>query len=253
MTATDTLVRAAKRLLEDARSARLILRLSGGLACWYRCYGGRQLSARSGRTYNDIDFVAHYHQKREIARLLRIHGYEENAVTATVPGARRTIFRNRRTNIGGDVFYDILPFNHTIDLRSRLDGDEDTIPLADLLLQKMQIVTLAEKDVIDVQMLLLDHDFRDDDKGINIGRIGELCGSNWGFYRTVQLNVEAMASITAASAYLEGVERARIAFQLTRLNDCIEEARKSLQWRVRSLVGDRIRWYATVDEHRHVP
>jgi hypothetical protein len=47
---------------------------------------------------------------------------------------------------------------HTIDLRDRFELDDATLPLADLLLTKLQIVQLNEKDVLDILALLADHE-----------------------------------------------------------------------------------------------
>lgn len=248
MSETSAMMAAADRLLDAADSTGLILRLCGGLACWYRCDSARGVAERFGRKYRDIDFVGYYRQKSQIITLLRSHGYQEDAITATVPGLRRTIFRNDRAGLRGDVFYDSLTFCHMIDLRQRLERTYRTLSLADLLLQKLQIVELTAKDVVDTQMLLLAFEFSPDDEGINRTRVAEVCGANWGFYHTVQLNVERLTGATSAASYLDQAERDRVCGQLEFLSNWLENARKSLPWRVRSLLGDRVRWYATVDE-----
>jgi hypothetical protein len=240
----------ADLLLDQAQSSGIVLRLCGGLGCWYRSQDGRRLAAHSGRIYGDIDFAAYYPQRRDLLELLATHGCEEDAVSATVPGLRRTIFRRKMSSIKGDIFYDVLSFCHSIDLRGRLELNDRTIPLADLLLQKLQIISLTEKDVLDVQMLLLDHNFTShDNEGINAKRIAQVCSADWGFFRTLGLNLQRIAVITSDSSHLDSARRQRIIDQLEGLRQCVEGAPKSLGWRLRSVIGDRIRWYDTVDEH----
>jgi len=197
-----------------------------------------------------MDFAACYPQRREIINLFQRHGFREDAASATVPGLRRTILDSNADGVRGDIFYDVLSFCHSLDLRGRLELHDRTIALADLMLQKMQILGLTEKDAIDVQMLLLDHDLGPDDHvGISKARIAQVCGSDWGFFRTFSLNIERIEAITASSPYLNVAQRERIASQLARLRQCVGEMPKSLGWRLRSLIGDRLRWYETVDEH----
>jgi len=56
-----------------------------------------------------------------------------------------------------DIFYEKLDFCHVIYWKDRLDVDHPSIPLAEMLLEKMQIVQINEKDIIDTIMLLLEH------------------------------------------------------------------------------------------------
>ena len=74
-----------------------------------------------------------------------------------------------------DVFVSSFRMCHEIPLEKRLSVDEDTVPLAELLLTKLQIIELNEKDVRDTVALLLEHDVTDDDAGVNAGHIAELC------------------------------------------------------------------------------
>lgn len=238
---------AVDSLLDGAESRGIILRLCGGLACLYHSESGRVLAKAAGREYNDIDFAAYYRDRQVILRLLESLGYREKPASATVPGIRRTIFYGHATK--GDVFYDKLIFSHTIDLRGRLERDSPTIPVADLLLQKLQIVRLAAKDIVDVQILVLDHDLGNTDGNcINAMRIAEVCRTDWGFFHTVTINLKVIGEATLTSPHLDTPHRMRVADRLSRLEKLINEAPKSLRWSVRSLFGERIRWYETVDD-----
>ena len=65
------------------------------------------------------------------------------------------------------------------------------MPLAELVLTKLQIVELNEKDVRDTALLSDGHAVScHDDETINGERIAELCGGDWGPWRTITHNLE---------------------------------------------------------------
>jgi hypothetical protein len=57
-----------------------------------------------------------------------------------------------------DVFVERLNFCHTIELAGRLSAHPVTIPIEELLLQKVQIVEMTTTDLIDAGVLLATHD-----------------------------------------------------------------------------------------------
>jgi hypothetical protein len=146
------------------------------------------------------------------------------------------------------VFYDTIDFCHPIELRGRLENSYPTIPLADLVLHKTQIVELAPKDVIDLQMVLHEFDFSSSDKdAISIPRIAVLCGSNWGLYHTTGISIDKSTAATHSATYLNANQKTRILGQLAQFQQILEDAPKSLRWRARAFIGERVRWYETVD------
>jgi len=77
----------------------------------------------------------------------------------------------------------------------RLEIDYPTISLADLLLEKMQIVKLNEKDILDTIVMLREHDVGEGDKEtINSDRVSGLLSDDWGFYYTVTTNLGKIKS-----------------------------------------------------------
>ncbi len=64
-----------------------------------------------------------------------------------IGGGYRYIFENPRKQKHIDVFFDQLEMCHTVLFKDRLDIDSCTISLADLLLEKMQIVEISRKDL----------------------------------------------------------------------------------------------------------
>ena len=92
-----------------------------------------------------------------------------------------------------DVFVGTFEMCHELPLDTRLELETQTLPLAELVLTKLQIVKLNQKDSYDLYSLLLTHEVANhDDEAINVAWIGELCGRDWGLYRTVQINLERL-------------------------------------------------------------
>ncbi len=126
--------------------------------------------------------------------------------------------------------------------------DERTLPLADLLLTKLQIVSLNAKDRLDAYAILHEHALGPADaERIDEARIAELCAREWGLYRTLQLNVERLlAGLPESGLDAEG-QRA-VAERVEGIAAAVEQAPKSMKWKARARVGDRVRWYEEPDE-----
>ena len=159
-------VEEAGRLIDRASSLGLALRAVGGVAVWMRAPSIRE--ADPPRVFHDIDLVAWKRASRELASLLEAEGYEPHRRFNTLAGDRLLFFdepNERRI----DVFLDRLEMCHTLDFADRLTQDPGTLTLADLLLSKLQIVRLTDRDVADVAALLADHAIIDDGSGIELG------------------------------------------------------------------------------------
>jgi predicted AlkP superfamily phosphohydrolase/phosphomutase len=139
---------------------------------------------------------------------------------------------------------------HTVDFRRRLELDELTAPLADLLLTKMQIVKIGEKDAKDTITLLLDHPLNDSDsKAINYAYISRTLANDWGFYYTVITNLKKLRE-DFKYLYQEVLPKESteaLHSQITKLLDAIEAEPKSFNWKMRARIGPRKKWYQDVD------
>jgi hypothetical protein len=127
--------------------------------------------------------------------------------------------------------------------------DSPTIPLAELLMEKMQIVQINEKDVIDTIMLLLEHPLGSNDKEtINIKRIATLCANDWGLWRTTTMNLEKVRNLAPTYPQLNDENKAKVEAQAREAVEWLDKEPKSTGWKLRSRVGDRVKWYKEVDE-----
>ena len=240
-----------RRLVEAGRAAEVSLRLLGSLAFHMHCpqYGG--LQAKMGRAYTDIDFAGYGRQARPVRELLIRLGYVEEAEVFITTEGGRAIFENPASGLHVDVFYDKLDFCHVIQWNGRLEVDSPTIPLAELLLEKMQIVKINEKDVIDTVMLLLEHPLGPgDQETINLPLIARLCADDWGLWRTSTMNLDKVRQLAQTYAALSSEEKAKVAAQVETALAALQSAPKSIRWQARDKIGDRLKWYKDVDEVR---
>jgi len=238
-----------KRIIKASDDTGVILRVIGSLAFQMHCSEYGYLQAAMGRAYTDIDFAAYRGQTKEIKALMAGLGYTENREVFIVSEGERSIFDRAEVGLHVDVFYDKLDFCHTILWEGRLEIDSPSIPLAEMLLEKMQIVQINEKDIIDTIMLLLEHPFgAGDTETINIDRISKICGSDWGFWRTVSMNLDKVRQLAQGYEQLSKEQKKHVTSQVNLALDKMEKEPKSLAWKLRSRVGDRVRWYKEVDE-----
>ena len=238
-----------KRVLNASNEAGIIMRVIGSLAFQIHCPKYGYLQAAMGRAYTDIDFAAYSRQTKEIQVLMAGLGYRENREIFIVSSGERAIFEQPDMGIHIDVFYEKLSFSHVISWSNRLEVDNPSIPLAEMLLEKMQIVMINEKDVIDTIMLLLEHPLGNkDSETINIKRVAELCASDWGLWRTTTMNLDKVRQLAQGYAQLTAEQKEKVASQVKSALEQMEREPKTLAWRLRARVGDRVKWYKDVDE-----
>jgi hypothetical protein len=234
-------VEEGRRVTEAAGRENVPLRLLGGVAVRLRA---SVLPASLEREYKDLDFATTRKAVGDAQKLLRDLGYEPHTAFNTMNAKERLLFFDDAHGRQVDVFVGSFRMCHEIPLEGRLAVHEDTVPLAELLLTKLQIIELNEKDVRDAVALFHGHDVTDDDAGICAPKVAALCAADWGLWRTITKNLDAVR--THLDDYV--VDRDRVSGRLARLQDRIEAEEKSRGWRLRSKVGDRKRWYELPEE-----
>jgi hypothetical protein len=246
------LEREVDRVIGAAAAAGATVRVLGSIGVALHCPDARALLPSFERTYADIDFAAYGRQARDVAAAIAGLGYREDREVWITSEGRRAIFDHPTApSVHLDVFYDALEFCHRIPLAGRLEVDAPTIPLAELLLSKLQIVKLNEKDAVDAILLLLDHDLGVGDADvIDAGRVANLCSAEWGLWRTLTMNLEKVRSFASSYPQLSDAQRRRADDGATGLKRAIDEVPKPLAWRMRDRIGDRRQWWTDVDEVR---
>lgn len=241
----------AQRLTAAAANAHLGMRLMGGLAIWLVAPSARV--APFARDYADLDFAVRKRDGRGVTPFLEREGYLPERMFNSIHGAQRMNFAHRDGAWTIDVVIDELRMSHLIDLRGRLEPGPPTLDLADLLLTKLQVWEINEKDLGDLTCLLADRPLSEtgtgDGEAIDVRRVLVLTGADWGLCHTVERNLGKVADFARerkpSGAPFDPVVQAEA------LLAGISAGRKSVAWHLRSRIGERMRWYETPEEVRH--
>lgn len=230
-------------LVEAAAREGVVLRLIGALGVRIACPRSHCLLDALGRRTGDVDLAGLAKQWTPIVELFERHRYDFDERRALTHGSGRLIFVHE-TGFRVDVFLDRLRMCHEIDMRRALrEHDGLALPPADLALQKLQIVELTRKDVIDLIVLLREHDLVGDE------RIARTLAADWGFYYTATQNLEHLRNESLAEfSELAESDRELVRERVEGLLRRIEEEPKTLRWKARAAVGPRARWYKEVGQ-----
>jgi hypothetical protein len=240
-------IQAGPVLVREAGNLGLPLRLFGGVAIWLR--SSERTRAALGRTYGDVDLVAHRRGSRALRDLLEASGYEPERTFNAAHGASRLLYHAADHSFHLDVFLDRFSMSHELDFEPRLELEPLTLPAADLLLSKLQVAEINRKDLTDAAMLLLDHELGEHDRGgqLNASHVSGVCAEDWGLFTTVADNLDALAAVEPELA-LDEAQRGRLRARVAVLRERIEQAPKSRSWKLRARVGRRKRWYELPEE-----
>jgi hypothetical protein len=267
----------AMTIIDAGRSQGVHLRLTGGLAVRRYCTD----LAFMDREFSDIDLVGLSSQSKRLHRMLAGLGYEQNRyVTQSTGGAQlqylkraqllewraRTAEKSPATQRLAlappatpafdhvDIFMDVMRMDHDVDVRARLHIDEYAISPVDILITKLQIGEVSEKDVHDVIALLKDVPLgeRDDDATIDLPHLAWVCARDWGIYYDVTANLGVV--LGRLDGYgLSEEERARVYARIASIQEAVEDEKKSVRWRMRARVGERVPWRREVEEREGSP
>jgi hypothetical protein len=233
------------RIAQAAEVAGLELRVAGGVAVALRCTSAS--APPLSRAYKDVDVAGRAADRVRITVLLTEAGYLADEQFNALNGARRLLFYDVANQRRLDVFLDRVELCHTIDLRPRLPIPGATLPPADLLLMKLQVVETNDKDFVDMAALLVDQPFAGHDDGaINVDYLCGMAAHDWGLWRTMTMVAQRLEthSATLGNEAIAATVQEKVSELLERL----DSTPKSRGWRLRSRVGDRVRWYELPDD-----
>ncbi len=238
----------ALRVVQTAQQQGITLRLLGGLAV--RLHSPSATHRSLTRPYPDIDFATLNKQAGKIGKLFADLGYTPNKNFNLFNGDVRLLFYDDEHRRQVDIFVAQFVMCHKIPITERMALDSPTIPLAELLLTKLQIFEMNEKDIRDVCALLLDHPIGESDaETINVNHIMQLTSDDWGLWKT------SILSIAKVKRYLETVEMAKAEHDTLRarlggLEAAMQSSPKSMRWKMRDRVGEKVKWYELPEEVR---
>jgi hypothetical protein len=244
----------AIRLAQGAADASLGLKLLGGLAVRVIC---PDLPPRL-RAGQDIDFACLSRGRKDVAAYLERSGCVPDRRFNNLNGDRQMYF-NAPSGRPIDVMVDRLSMCHVLDFRSSFTAWPLTLDAMDILLSKLQIIELNAKDARDIIQLLSGVAVArqqamasDGAATLDTDRFAKLLGADWGWWRTVTGNLERLPTLVADNPALvpPGAPYDPLA-QAAQLLELARSAPKSMKWKVRANVGDRMRWYELPEEVGH--
>jgi len=252
----------ALRVIAIADERGLFVRLMGGLAFHAQAPTWTARISRDGR---DIDFATRSSDRRQVSELLVAEGYLPDKQYNALYGHKQLYFVDPAHRRPVDVLVDKLEMCHSFEFRDRLKVTSPTLPLAELLLSKLQVVKINRKDVLDALILLTEHPLGDDDgavgsagagAAINVPRIAALTSSDWGWWRTITENLGKLRNFVETELTADELDCGRArrfdpVAQIDQLEAAIERAPKSTKWKLRARVGDRVAWYELPEEVGH--
>lgn len=244
-------VSQATGVIDTATKDGVALRLLGGLAVQLLTPDFRPRA----RDDQDMDFASDSASKTSLIGLFEELGYAGDPRFNLLHGDRQMYFRTPDGSRAVDVIMNELTMCHTLDFRHRLERMPYTLDVADLLLSKLQVVEQNEKDVHDIVYLLAAFEVASGDTPGSIGldRVAEVIGNDWGWWRTVTKSLDRVIDLVGAS--LAGLVPDNASYnpltQATTLRSFADSCRKSMRWKVRARVGERVRWYELPEEVGH--
>jgi hypothetical protein len=234
----------SKRILEIAKRRNAVLRLVGGLAINKHCTEHDFCD----RSHGDLDFVGLSSHYENIVEVMKEAGYDEVSSMTFTTGGSRLLFERLGMVDHIDIFMDRIDIEHIIDLKDRLDIDEDTVSISDLLLLKLTITRLNEKDIRDIITMVKDLQVGDDDSTgtINVSYIAGLCAKGWGLHHDVTASLRRTLNFLPGYSLPED-ESSMVAEKLEGILTAILDTPKTLKWKLRALLGERIPWRREIE------
>jgi hypothetical protein len=248
----ETYLEETRRLTDEGQKQGVILRVMGPIALhfYFPEYVDlyRRMERLGERVFTDIDYASYGKCRGKIVPFFEKQGYELEKRAAMLSGNTRHIYFGERIPMI-DVFFDQLSYNHPIDYRSRLEIDPYSVSLTDLLLQKLQIVQINDKDLKDAMLLLLAAPVGEsDNRMVNAKYVARIMSDDWGFYYTSTMNLGKVKVAVDGVAALSDSQRAKIRENADRILQYIENAPKSGRWKGRAKAGASKPWYNEVSD-----
>jgi hypothetical protein len=227
------LIARGAELAAAGERAGVPVRLFGGVAVGVLL--GDRWPERCRRDPGDIDLAARGRDRGSVARLLEDQGLVPDREFNALHGRERLAFRDR-DGARVDVVLDVLRMCHPIPLGDAFAADGPTLPAWLLLVSKLQVVELTDKDRLDIAALLVGCRFEQ----LQADRIARDCADDWGLWRSLTGTLRA---VRRQPPPLQAEDLGRLRGAAARLLERLETVPKTLRWRLRGRIGERVRWY----------
>ncbi len=258
-------IEEAIKLVEEANKRGVVLRILGALAVRIHSDEYMDLHMRLKRlgeaeaSFTDIDLIGYSSQRGSIRKFFEQDlGFLVNRQFLMMFGKERLIYRHSDGLYYVDIFLDRLRFSHDVLFGSkpgkgRLELDYPTISLTDLVLEKLQIHEINEKDIKDLIVLFRGHDFayNDERESINIVYISKILCDDWGFWYDATNNLRKVLSFAEkyfSQNLISQSDLVDVRKKVKELLEYIDKSPKSKKWLKRAKIGVNKKWWRDVEE-----
>lgn len=249
---TTALLDLGKQLVEIGAKRGVTLRILGHLAIRDHVREHIELLELLNRVpTHDIDFMGYSKERSQAERMFADLGYEIDPSVAFSQeyGLQRLIFHHHENEIMAEIFLDQLNMSHNLDFRGRLELDSPTICLVDLLLSKLQIQDISEKDIKDMIALFAEHELGSTGRElIDVSYLLKLTRDDWGLFYTAKKNLDLVKEYSDRYGVIDDSTRQSVKTRLDSLLLSMEDEPKTLQWKLRAKIGTRVKWYQDVGD-----
>jgi hypothetical protein len=254
----------AIRIAEMAQSKSITVRLLGALAVSTHSHNSADLFAKLGRlgntdrVFTDVDFVGYSKQKGKLRGLFEDELKFKADIWSLLHMKDRIIYHQSDGAYKVDIFLDRLDYSHTVNFgpdpkKGRLGLDFPTISLADLMLEKLQIHQINEKDIKDIIILLHEHTVASgqEKEAIDAKYMASTLANSWGFWYDANANLDKVLTLGidyVAKGMISNEILTDVRDKITQLKQYINAEPKSKDWKLREKVGTQKQWWKDVEE-----
>ncbi len=260
----EEFVKEAADIVKKAEERGIVLRILGALAIYiHSMHVPKALSIydRIGRfgegkpKFTDLDLMAYKKQIKHVKKLLEKElNFEPDRIINAICSPKRLVYYHPKGYYHVDVFFDKLEYSHDVDFRNgRLELDNPTITLTDIVLEKTQIHQINLKDIVDLIVLFVGHDVADhhEKELVDGSYIARILADDWGFWYDATRNlslVKKYAQKFHSEGKLDDEELNLVITRVDKLLKMIDETPKTKKWQKRAKVGTSKPWYREVSD-----
>jgi hypothetical protein len=240
----------AADLVGSATEQGITVRVVGSTGIRMHCAQALTAMDDVERAAKDLDVVVRSGDRNRLRSLLEARGYVVDRDLLVAMEGQRFAFHHPERDLCLDVFVERLQFCHTIELGGRWERHATTIPIEDLLLQKLQVHELTDCDVIDAAVVLATHHVgpAGDQERIDRDYVAGVLAGDCGFHRDATANLDRVREAAGRQVPLSAERVRRVHDAAVALGEAIAQAHKSMAWRMRARVGERMQWWEDVNE-----
>ena len=237
----------SKKIVNLASSKNIDLRIFGSIAVDILC----EFNDENNVNMKDVDFVAKEEQMPQVLKFFNDIGFSNNNPIYTENGwhynfnSRENLYKN---SLHLDVYFGELTFNHKIPPPYFDDNYKFTIPVSTLLLSKLAIVEITEKDKNAIYKILFTFEISNNDKlnSIHLKYFAEVWSAGWHGWelaKTCSINISNLKKEIVLLDDSKEEYKQRIIRNLNKLQSIMNRVKKNCCWNTRNYIGDKKKHY----------